>query len=131
MFCKNIRLLLSLLFLAEKDYEYIRKLNLFYLRLILVLGLLLNFLGMEKVFLLILYHLYFWISLFNFTSHNLFIMNNYKLNFLLFKNISDIYIIKVQLYGDWGLGIGDWGLGIGPHPQSPIPNPQSPIPNYF
>jgi len=27
---------------------------------------------------------------------------------------------KLQLTGDWGLGIGDWA-------QSPIPNPQSPI----
>ena len=36
-------------------------------------------------------------------------------------------IIKINIYGDWGLGIGDWGLGIGPNPQSP--NPQSPIPN--
>ena len=32
------------------------------------------------------------------------------------------FIIKLVLYGDWGLGIGDWA-------QSPIPNPQSPIPN--
>jgi len=36
---------------------------------------------------------------------------------------------KLDIFGDWGLGIGDWGLGIGPNPQSPIPNPQSPIPN--
>ena len=35
---------------------------------------------------------------------------------------------KLDINGDWGLGIGDWGLGIGPNPQSPIPNPQSPIP---
>jgi len=34
--------------------------------------------------------------------------------------------LKLNLSGDWGLGIGDWGLGIGPNPQSPIPNPQSP-----
>ena len=26
---------------------------------------------------------------------------------------------KIQIIGDWGLGIGDWA-------QSPIPNPQSP-----
>jgi len=32
-------------------------------------------------------------------------------------------MIKIRIYGDWGLGIGDWGLGIGPNPQSPIPNP--------
>jgi len=28
---------------------------------------------------------------------------------------------KIDINGDWGLGIGDWGLGIGPNPQSPIP----------
>ena len=33
-------------------------------------------------------------------------------------------IMKLIIFGDWGLGIGDWGLGIGPNPQSPIPNPQ-------
>ena len=37
-------------------------------------------------------------------------------------------IIKLNIIGDWGLGIGDWGLGIGDWAQSPIPNPQSPIP---
>jgi len=37
--------------------------------------------------------------------------------------------LKININGDWGLGIGDWGLGLGPNPQSPIPNPQSPIPN--
>jgi hypothetical protein len=31
------------------------------------------------------------------------------------------YKLKLNLIGDWGLGIGDWGLGIGPNPQSPIP----------
>jgi len=29
--------------------------------------------------------------------------------------------IKINLIGDWGLGIGDWGLGIGDWAQSPIP----------
>ena len=38
--------------------------------------------------------------------------------------------MKLNINGDWGLGIGDWGLGIGPNPQSPIPNPQSPIMFY-
>ena len=40
---------------------------------------------------------------------------------LFFKNL--YYLLFIQVYGDWGLGIGDWGLGIGPNPQSPIPNP--------
>jgi len=31
--------------------------------------------------------------------------------------------MKVEIDGDWGLGIGDWGLGIGDWAQSPIPNP--------
>jgi len=50
----------------------------------------------------------------------------------LFKIIIILYIklsLKIEINGDWGLGIGDWGLGIGDWAQSPIPNPQSPIPN--
>ena len=43
--------------------------------------------------------------------------------FLLIINIYKYYIMGI---GDWGLGIGDWGLGPIPNPQSPIPNPQSP-----
>jgi len=43
--------------------------------------------------------------------------------------LNNVYLLKKDFIGDWGLGIGDWGLGIGPNPQSPIPNPQSPIPN--
>ena len=41
-----------------------------------------------------------------------------------YKCIYIYYIIIMNLYGDWGLGIGDWGLGPIPNPQSPIPNPQ-------
>ncbi len=34
-----------------------------------------------------------------------------------------LYFEKINILGDWGLGIGDWGLGIGPNAQSPMPNP--------
>ena len=51
--------------------------------------------------------------------------NTIKLISFLFKyKYLFIYFYKINLIGDWGLGIGDWGLGIGPNPQSPIPNPQ-------
>ena len=48
---------------------------------------------------------------------------------ILFLNLIKITRIKLNSYGDWGLGIGDWGLGIGAHPQHPITNFQKHIPH--
>ena len=31
-----------------------------------------------------------------------------------------LFLVILDIIGDWGMGIGDWA-------QSPIPNPQSPI----
>jgi len=39
----------------------------------------------------------------------------------MFIKVFKITFHKLNIDGDWGLGIGDWA-------QSPIPNPQSPIP---
>jgi len=42
-----------------------------------------------------------------------------------------IYYDKINLIGDWGLGIGDWGLGIwgwGPYPKPQNQNPKPPTP---
>ena len=32
--------------------------------------------------------------------------------------------MKLQINGDWGLGIGDWGLGIGDWGLGPVPKKQ-------
>jgi len=56
---------------------------------------------------------------------------NYLIIIILIKLYKFISIKKIELIGDWGLGIGDWGLGPIPNPQSPIPNPQSPFKIFF
>jgi hypothetical protein len=55
--------------------------------------------------------------------------NNIIIKIFIFYNYQ--YILNIQIYGDWGLGIGDWGLGIwelgqNPKPQTPNPKPQTP-----
>jgi len=38
------------------------------------------------------------------------------------RKVKIIFIIYLNKFLEWGLGIGDWGLGIGDWAQSPIPN---------